>query len=215
MPAGSYHLSVAKIVNKELHQDEYVFNIASIAPDCWRHSKFHSDKHTSHFSIPYEMNGLNVFIEDYKTFYNKYKNNLDDPFVLGYLIHLMTDFYYKENVTSRYQFKIDGVKKIKTKDGYFEGTNEEIKEYLHNQNAIATAKIAKHFNVDVIGLDKVIECFVDEIDLSGLINTINYINEANFKVFTSESEIYEDDDLFNDVINCSKFILEELENLKK
>jgi hypothetical protein len=34
MPAGSYHLSVAKIVNKELHQDEYVFNIASIAPDC-------------------------------------------------------------------------------------------------------------------------------------------------------------------------------------
>ena len=128
---------------------------------------------------------------------------------------LMTDFYYKENVTSRYQFKIDGVKKIKTKDGYFEGTNEEIKEYLHNQNAIATAKIAKHFNVEVIGLDKVIECFVDEIDLSGLINTINYINEANFKVFTSESEIYEDDDLFNDVINCSKFILKELENLKK
>lgn len=215
MPAGSYHLSVAKIVNKELHQDEYVFNIASIAPDCWRHSKLHSDKYTSHFSIPYEMNGLNVFIEDYKSFYNKYKNNLDDPFVLGYLIHLMTDFYYKENVTSRYQFKIDGVKKIKTKDGYFEGTNEEIKEYLHNQNAIATAKIAKHFNVEVIGLDKVIECFVDEIDLSGLINTINYINEANFKVFTSESEIYEDDDLFNDVINCSKFILKELENLKK
>lgn len=215
MPAGSYHLSVAKIVNKELNQDEYVFNIASIAPDCWRHSKLHSDKHTSHFSIPYEMNGLNVFIEDYKSFYNKYKNNLDDPFVLGYLIHLMTDFYYKENVTSRYQFKIDGVKKIKTKDGYFEGTNEEIKEYLHNQNAIATAKIAKHFNVGVIGLDKVIECFVDEIDLSGLINTINYINEANFKVFTSESEIYEDDDLFNDVINCSKFILKELENLKK
>jgi hypothetical protein len=161
------------------------------------------------------MNGLNVFIEDYKSFYNKYKNNLDDPFVLGYLIHLMTDFYYKKNVTSRYQFKIDGVKKIKTKDGYFEGTNEEIKEYLHNQNAIATAKIAKHFNVEVIGLDKVIECFVDEIDLSGLINTINYINEANFKVFTSESEIYEDDDLFNDVINCSKFILKELENLKK
>ena len=75
--------------------------------------------------------------------------------------------------------------------------------------------IAKHFNVEVIGLDKVIECFVDEIDLSGLINTINYINEANFKVFTSESEIYEDDDLFNDVINCSKFILKELENLKK
>lgn len=215
MPAGSLHLSVAKIVNEKLKQDEKIFFVASIAPDCWRHSKLHGDKYKSHFSKDYNLNGLNVKIEDYHEFYNKYKNHIDDPFVLGYLIHLMVDNYWKKNVTSRYHFNIDGLMKIKTKTGYFEGTKEEIKKFLHENNAILTVNIVKHFDIKLINPNINVECIVEEIDLSGLVKTINYVNETNFEEINKESEIYELDELYEDIHKCSKFVLEELEKLLK
>lgn len=215
MPAGSIHLSVAKIVNKKLKIDENIFFVGSIAPDCWRHSKLHGDKHKSHFSVDYNLNGLDVKIEDYNEFYKKYKNNLEDPFVLGYLIHLMVDNYWKKNVTSRYHFNIDGKKKIKTKNGYFEGTNEEIKKFLHDNNAILTINIVKNFDIQLINPNINVECIVEEIDLSGLVKTINYVNETNFRIINEESDIYELEELYEDVLKCSNFVLQELENLLK
>lgn len=213
MPAGSIHLSIAKIVNEKLKVDEKIFYIASIAPDCWRHSKLHGDKNKSHFSVDYNLNGLEVKIEDYHKFYEKYKDNLTDPFVLGYLIHLMVDNYWKKNVTSRYHFNIDGKKKIKTKNGFFEGTNEEIKKFLHDNNAILTINIVKKFDVQLVNPIVYVECIVEEIDLSGLIKTINYVNETNFLLINDESDIYELEELYEDVLKCSKFILDELEKI--
>ena len=213
MPAGSIHLSIAKIVNEKLKVDEKIFYIASIAPDCWRHSKLHGDKLKSHFSVDYNLNGLEIKIEDYHKFSEKYKDNLTDPFVLGYLIHLMVDNYWKKNVTSRYHFNIDGKKKIKTKNGFFEGTNEEIKKFLHDNNAILTINIVKKFDVQLVSPIVNVECIVEEIDLSGLIKTINYVNETNFLLINDESDIYELEELYEDVLKCSKFILDELEKI--
>ena len=86
MPAGSIHLSVAKIVNNKLKIDENIFFVGSIAPDCWRHSKLHGDKHKSHFSVDYNLNGLDVKIEDYNEFYKKYKNNLDKNMTCNFIL---------------------------------------------------------------------------------------------------------------------------------
>ena len=93
MPASAIHMSVANIINKKLKQPSFEFTIGNIAPDCWRHSLLHNDKHLSHFSTDTEINGIKMKIENYEKFIEKYKNKLDDPFVLGYLTPLMTDNY--------------------------------------------------------------------------------------------------------------------------
>ena len=214
MPASAIHMSVANIINKKLKQPSFEFTIGNIAPDCWRHSLLHNDKHLSHFSTDTEINGIKMKIENYEKFIEKYKNKLDDPFVLGYLTHLMTDNYWKKNVIIRYQKLIDGEIALKTLDNnYIFGNIETIKEYLHINNEIATINISSHFNLKPITLDKKVKCIVEEIDLSGLIKSVEHINKVNFKKTDEKSIIYNMEDLYQDIIDCSSYILKELENL--
>ena len=202
MPASAIHMSVANIINKKLKQPSFEFTIGNIAPDCWRHSLLHNDKHLSHFSTDTEINGIKMKIENYEKFIEKYKNKLDDPFVLGYLTHLMTDNYWKKNVITRYQKLIDGEIALKTLDNnYIFGNIETIKEYLHINNEIATINISSHFNLKPITLDKKVKCIVEEIDLSGLIKSVEHINKVNFKKTDEKSIIYNMEDLYQDIID--------------
>lgn len=214
MPSAAIHMSVAKKINRILKKDEFEFLIGNIAPDCWRHSLLHSDKYKSHFSCDTTINGMKTKIENYEEFIEKYKDNLNDSFTLGYLTHLMTDNYWKKNVTIRYQKMIDDELAIKTKDNkYFFGTKEGIKKYLHINNEIATINITKHNRLKPIIMEKNIECNIEEIDLSGLIKTIEHINNVNFKKNTEESTIYNMEDLYEDIEKCADFIIKELEKI--
>ena len=106
MASAVIHLAVANEINKKLNRDKSQLLIGAIAPDI---SKFiGEDKTKSHF-----LKELDSNIPDIESFLNKYKNSLTDDFVMGYFIHLYTDYlWFKYFVTEFYDkpmiTKLDG-----------------------------------------------------------------------------------------------------------
>ena len=106
MASAVIHLAVANEINKTLNRNKSKLLIGSIAPDI---SKFiGEDKTVSHFIKEKDNNIPNI-----ERFLKKYKNNLTDDFVMGYFIHLYTDYlWFKYFVTEIYKetiiTKLDG-----------------------------------------------------------------------------------------------------------
>ena len=87
MASAIIHMVVANEINKKINRDSDKLLIGSIAPDI---SKFLGQtKIKSHF-----LSDENNDIPNIKAFFKKYINNLDDDFVLGYFIHLYTDYFW-------------------------------------------------------------------------------------------------------------------------
>ena len=87
MASSMIHLVVANELNKKLNRYPSKLLIGSIAPDL---SKLvGEDKSRSHFLIQ-----NSDCIPDMNKFLNKYSRFLNDDFVLGYYIHLFTDYLW-------------------------------------------------------------------------------------------------------------------------
>ena len=87
MASSLIHIAIAKKVNEVFKRDLTKFLIGSIAPDI---SKLIGEsKEKSHFldKNSDDLPNLDLFLK-------KYKNNLNDDFVLGYYIHLYTDYLW-------------------------------------------------------------------------------------------------------------------------
>ncbi len=97
MASAVIHLCVAKKINSFLQMDERQFSLGAIAPDIAK--QVGVTKNKSHFLNEDEREDTPPH---YKRFIEKYKNELDKPFELGYLIHLMTDYYWFKDYV--YQF---------------------------------------------------------------------------------------------------------------
>ena len=198
MPSAIIHASVAKKINKVLKLDEELFILGNIAPDCWRNGKNFGSRALSHF-LP-----DNAVDEDYHLFYNKYKNNLNDPFVIGYLIHLMTDFYWRHNVTVNEA-------RLPLVDNFDIG-NYERKKFINAEHSILD-EVAKYYNLSKILIPNYKNHVVEEIDLTGLDDTVYYINNAYFNYVHYDSSVYDYDKLISCIDNLSLFLLNELSRL--
>lgn len=81
------HMAVANEINKKINRDFSKLLLGTIAPDI---SKFIGEnKKNTHFSK--EENNNIPIMDD---FMNKYKKYLNDDFVMGYYIHLYTDYLW-------------------------------------------------------------------------------------------------------------------------
>lgn len=108
MASSVIHMAVANEVNKTLKRDNNAILIGSIAPDISK--QVGETKLKSHFLDDVDNNIPNI-----PRFLEKYKNNLDDDFVMGYFIHLYTDYlWFKYFITEIYKkdviTKLDGTK---------------------------------------------------------------------------------------------------------
>ncbi len=109
------HMCIAKKINEKLKiADENQLLLGSIAPDISKH--IGQTKTKSHFLT----NDNKVDIE---RFLNKYKNYLESPFIMGYFIHLYTDFlwdkYFVSEIVEKGSIRLLNGKTIqKTKDLY-------------------------------------------------------------------------------------------------
>ena len=83
MPGLFIHMAMAEELNKTLKMDENLIVAGSIAADTCL-LKEDSKKEVSHFGYQYQKANPEKFTE-------KYKNELENPFVLGYLSHLYLD----------------------------------------------------------------------------------------------------------------------------
>ncbi len=139
MASAVIHLAVANEINKELNRDKSQLLIGAIAPDI---SKFIGEEKTkSHF-----LKELDSNIPDIESFLNKYKNSLTDDFVMGYFIHLYTDYlWFKYFVTEFYDklmiTKLDGT--------VVKCSGNMLSLYVYNDYTNLNIKLIDRYNMDL------------------------------------------------------------------
>ena len=87
MASSMIHICVANEVNKIIKKDRKSILIGSIAPDISK--LLNQDKVKSHF-----LDNSDTDVPNIQRFLSKYEAYLDDDFVLGYYIHLYTDYLW-------------------------------------------------------------------------------------------------------------------------
>ena len=96
MPSHKIHLAVAKKVNDILKFDLDLVMLGSVLPDLTENNHM-----LNHFQNGKE--GIDGTANP-DLFIKKYKDNLENPIITGYLIHILTDKFYNEfmfNCTNR------------------------------------------------------------------------------------------------------------------
>ena len=112
MPSWITHIVTAnKILDKvNLDKDKFIF--ANIMPDILNGhivkdvSKIVEYEET-HFVKEVNFNGINTVIPDIYKFKKIYKDRLDNPIILGYFSHLLTDYYWNFYTYSTYFENLD------------------------------------------------------------------------------------------------------------
>ena len=138
MASSMIHMAVAHELNKKLKKDEQKLLIGTIAPDI---SKLIGErKMISHFAVDDEN------IPDLYKFLNVYKNNLNDDFVLGYYIHLYTDYlWFKYFIPEIYSYNI-----IKKLDGTtVRCTESQMQKYIYNDYTNLNIRLLDEYDLDL------------------------------------------------------------------
>ncbi len=205
MASSMIHIAVANEINKVLKRNNKHILIGSIAPDITKHIGM--TKKDSHFQDTDEdLPHLDKFL-------NKYRYNLNDDFVLGYYIHLYTDYlwfkyfepdFYKNGII----YKLDGtVENIPF---------EKKRDYFYNDYTNLNIKLIDKYNMDLSIFYEEVPKFkniikeipMDKIDI--IINQAGIIIEN-----TKENKAYVFDmEVINKFIHASvEYILSNLKDI--
>ena len=219
MPSARIHEAVAKEVNKDYNYDELLLRIGTVAPDCWRNVENENgvkDKYLTHF---WDFRVKQGQANDYEEFYFKYYNFLTNPFYFGYLVHLITDQYWKTFIDQKYETIVNGERMFKLKDGSY---HDDKNWWGYFDSLKIQKQIAKLYKLDKLPIEKSdipnFSCSIDELNLSGLFGlngTLNYINTSlSPSQNDEESQIYDINEITNDIKITSFFVKSELQRLK-
>ena len=216
MPNALIHRCVNKRVQQEMkkfkdEKDLYLYDVASVAPDSWRNTERfkNSDlpkkekRKYSHFS------NNNEFVENYDVFKNKYIDNIDNPFIFGYMIHLMTDNFWRLEMFYKNNFDIKDINNELLNVEHL----DEKSELTHDVD-IHLKDIASYYNItDLKELtEEEINIIpkIDEMTYDGINTTIKYINKQMKEDNLNKPIRYSLEDVINGIETCTKKIVEEL-----
>lgn len=219
MPSAIIHRCVGKRVLEELNKyksnhDKYIYDVASIAPDSWRNTeRFKTSdlpkkqkRMYSHFSKE------NEFVENYKFFIDKYKNKIDNPFIFGYLVHLMTDNFWRLEMYYKNAFDINNIDYELLNIEYIEEKSE-----VNRDVETLTKKIAEYYKINELRKltsDEINSIpVIDELTYDGINDTINFTNKQLTKELNVESVKYDLNDMINGIEICAQKIINELGEL--
>ena len=138
MASAIIHIAVAKEINKDLHMNEKELFLGTIAPDISK--QIGESKVKSHF-LPNE----NTDLPNFEKFLNKYKDNLNIPFIMGYYIHLFTDYlwfkYFMPEITNCNDY-------IKLLNGHkINCSEEEITTIIYNDYSNLNILLIEEYNI--------------------------------------------------------------------
>ena len=138
MASSMIHIAVANEVNKKLNRDKSKLFIGTIAPDI---SKLVGEsKIKSHFQ------DKDNNIPNLEKFLDKYKNDLNDDFVLGYYIHLIVDYlwfkYFLTEIEDKSMItKLDGTE-VKCNGNMFS-------QYIYNDYTNLNIRLIDEYELDL------------------------------------------------------------------
>ena len=191
MASAVIHIAVANEVNKVLKKDKSKFLIGSVAPDISR--LIDEDRNISHFLRPGEK------VPRIDEFLAKYKNHLNDDFVLGYYVHLYTDYlWFKYFLT-----EIMNENKITKLDGTVVNLNGNMDRlYIYNDYTNLNIQLIDEYNLDL----KILYNEIPEIN-----NIIDEIPIDRIKILTDNigriiEKTKENKTFLFDISNIIKFI---------
>lgn len=206
MASSIIHLAVANEVNKVLRRDRTKLLIGTISPDISQ--AMGETKVLSHF-----LDNKETDIPNVNEFLKKYQSKLDDAFVLGYYIHLYTDYlWFKYFIPEIYNkeknliIKIDG-----TKVNCY-GNMALI--YIYNDYTNINMDLIEQYNLDLkIFYNEIpkIENIIEEIPMERLDIIINKTGEIIENSKTTKDMVF-DMESINQFIKLSIDLI--LSNLK-
>lgn len=136
MASSVIHICIANEINKTINRDSKKLLIGTIAPDISK--LLGKTKFYSHF-----LDNVNNNIPNINKFLDKYGNYLNDDFVLGYYIHLYTDYLW-------FKYFIPNIIKgnyIKELDGTLvKYTEETFKYYVYNDYSNLNNQLIDRYN---------------------------------------------------------------------
>ena len=194
MASSVIHICIANEINKTINRDSKKLLIGTIAPDI---SKLLGEtKFYSHF-----LDNVNNNIPNINKFLDKYGNYLNDDFVLGYYIHLYTDYlWFKYFISEIYDEDNNMITKI---DGSIVKCNGNMLSiYIYNDYTNMNIKLLDEYNMDLsIFYEDIpyLESIIDEIPMDK-IKTI--IDKTSIIIKNSKEH---KDFVFN-IENIKKFI---------
>ena len=205
MASSIIHIAIAHEINKKLKRDEQKLLLGTIAPDIAK--LIGENKVKSHF-----LNDDDNIPDLYK-FIIKYKNNFNDDFVLGYYIHLYTDYlWFKYFIPEIYENNL-----IKKLDGTIINCkgNMAIK-YMYNDYTNLNIQVIDEYNLDLKlfynELPK-IDNIIEEIPINKLYLIVNKTGEI-IENSKQKKELVFNMDNINNFINLSvKLILSNIKEL--
>ena len=227
MPAWGMHLYIADKINNVIKKDENEFFIGNVLPDIYsgwiiKDASKVLNYDITHYSNKYIINDKVYTLPDYERFIIENSHIKKDTIFLGYLSHLMSDYYF-----NNYAFKNHYINKGEEIVGIIDSDKKEIncdKEYAREakqgdfnylSNKIITKVNFKEVIIDnkIIGIAlKIKNIDIKEEDLYKVEKYLNnllskennkYIEDLdyNYKMFSKE----ELEMLLN---SCINFILE-------
>ena len=193
MASAVIHMAVASEINKTIKKDESKILIGSIAPDI---SKLIGEaKEKSHF-----LDG-NGDVPDIYGFLAKYKKNLNDDFVLGYFIHLYTDYLWFKYFVPEFYNDDNGM--ITKLDGTsFKCSGKMFGLYIYNDYTNLNERLLDEYNMNL-------SIFYNEVPV--LNNIIEEIPMDKIKIIIDKASVIIENskikkDLIFNIDNVKNFI---------
>ena len=194
MASSVIHMAVASEINKVIKKDNNKLLIGAIAPDISKH--LGETKVKSHF-----LDSRDTDIPNIDKFLSKYKEKLNDDFVIGYYIHLYTDYlWFKYFIPEIYNEDKNMITKIDGSTVKCNGNMLSI--YIYNDYTNMNIKLLDEYNMDLSIFYEdtpYLENIIDEIPM----DKIKTIIDKTAQIIENSKE--HKDFIFN-IKNIKKFI---------
>ncbi len=206
MASSIIHMAIAKEINKNLKRNENQLLIGSIAPDI---SKIVNEpRNKTHFTQKNET------IPDIKKFLKKYKKELNDDFVMGYYIHLYTDYLWSKFFLT----EITNKSFVKKLNGDIVNLNGNmLLLYIYNDYTNLNIELINKYNLDFEFMykeeNKYIPNIIKEIPYEKLPALYENFERIIENSKTSKVFIFDIENIVNFINLCVKIISSEINNI--
>ncbi len=225
MPSWIVHLATANEIIKKINiEDKNSFLIGNLIPDAERYVikdfSVYVPYKVSHHSEIQMIDGNKEELPNLEKFMKKYKDYLYNPMILGYLTHIITDYYWNKTTYLRYTIRDNqgnciGIRlnngneiecdikersKIKHKDFNI------FKNYIAQKEDYTIPRYQNKLLED-LKLIKEIPFIKEDIN-----KIIKYLNEEDYNKKLDKYNLFTPKQINNDYKNSIKFVIEFLEN---
>lgn len=230
MPSWGIHLAIAKNLSSKLQVEKDGFLFGNLMPDINTGYVIHDvskviPHQKTHYKIIKQFGDNIQSIPNCDQFYQQYKNELDNPVVLGYLTHLLADYYFNDQVYTQKGIynQGDNTMEIKLNNGeILKGTRKEIRDvkekdfkifskFLFENHLSETPKYHKFF---ALGNEVIKEVNVTDEDVKKVLGYVNqYFDTTNYQSKENNNQnyaIFSQQEMTEKVNECTEFIVDYL-----